>query len=490
VTPPIAPAGPGRVTVVGLGPGDPGLLTVATERAIAGAARRFVRTTRHPSASVVEPAVSFDELYERAERIEDVYAAIVEQLVDAARRGDVLYAVPGSPLVAERTVELLRADDRVEVEILPAMSFLDMAWIRLGVDPVAAGARLIDGHRFSVEAAGQAGPLLVAQCDTAQVLSDIKLAIAETADIETVDIETVDIEGAGGLEVIVLQRLGLPDEHVATMPWADLDREVVPDHLTSVWIPQLAVPIAAEMTRFAELVRTLRARCPWDRRQTHRSLTRHLLEETYEVLEAIDELERDGDPDHLEEELGDLLFQIVFHATLAAEEGSFTLANVVGGIHDKLVRRHPHVFAGTEMGNWEQLKAAEKGRTSVMDGMPENLPSLLYAHKVQYKAASVGFDWENVDGAWPKVGEELGELRAVIDASPRGDRRINEELGDLLFAVVNVARHLDVDPETALRDATAKFRRRFARIEADAAGARLPLDQWDRLWEQAKRDLG
>lgn len=465
-------AGAGRVVVVGLGPGDPGLVTVATQAAIAAINARFVRTTRHPSAHLVEPATSFDALYDSAATIDEVYQGIVEALVAAAGAGDVLYAVPGSPLVAEHTVELLRADARVAVEILPAMSFLDLAWSRVGVDPLRAGVRLVDGHRFAVEAAGERGPLLVGQCDSTMVLSDIKLALDD------------------GPDVTVLQRLGLPDESVTTVAWSDLDRTVVPDHLTSVWIPVLAAPVAGEVTRFVELVRTLRERCPWDRAQTHTSLTRHLLEETYEVLEAIDELHRTGDPGHLEEELGDLLFQVVFHTTLAAEAGAFTLADVATGIHDKLVRRHPHVFAGAATANWEQLKAAEKGYSSVMDGMPENLPSLLYAHKVQRKAASIGFDWQSAAGAWPKIGEELDELRAAMAGGGDGSAEVNEELGDVLFAVVNVARHLDVDPEAALRAATAKFRRRFAVVEAAAGGEALSLDALDRLWDEAKRQVG
>jgi tetrapyrrole methylase family protein/MazG family protein len=267
--------------------------------------------------------------------------------------------------------------------------------------------------------------------------------------------------------------------------WDDLDRAFEPDHLTSLWIPHLAAPVAVELVRFAELVRTLRERCPWDREQTHRSLTRHLLEETYEVLEAIET----GDPDHLEEELGDLLFQVFFHATLGAEDGEFTLADIARGIHDKLVRRHPHVFgdAAAETANdvrqtWEQLKLAEKGRSSLMEGIPGELPSLLYAYKVQRKAASVGFDWPSVDGAYPKVTEELAELKA--DPS-------DEELGDLLFAVVNVARHLEIDPETALRAATAKFRGRFQAVEglAESRGmdlAEAGIEALDALWDEVK----
>jgi tetrapyrrole methylase family protein/MazG family protein len=350
------------------------------------------------------------------------------------------------------------------------VSFLDLAWARLGVDPVASGARLVDGRRFAVEAAGERGPLLVAQCDSRAVLSDIKLAVDD------------------GPEVTVLHHLGLPDETIRTLAWAELDRAFEPDHLTSLWLPQLAPPVGRELVRFAELVRTLRERCPWDREQTHQSLTRHLLEETYEVLEAIDGLP--GSAAHLEEELGDLLFQVVFHATLAGEAGEFTLADVARGIHDKLVRRHPHVFAGTQaetsdavLRNWERIKQAEKGRASLMDGIPGDLPSLLYAHKVQRKAAAVGFDWDGPAGVYAKVTEELHE----VESDPGG-----EELGDLLFAVVNLARHLRVDPEAALRAATAKFRDRFRAMEALAEGRGIDLEKLDlaaldALWDEVKR---
>jgi tetrapyrrole methylase family protein/MazG family protein len=462
----------GPVVVVGLGPGAPGLVSPALGEALARvpAGARFVRTQQHLSAGAVPGATSFDDVYESGDTLEMVYREIVERLVRAAGAGPVLYGVPGSPLVAERTVDLLRADARVGVEVVPAVSFLDLAWARLGVDPLAAGVRLVDGQRFSEQAAGSAGPLLVAQCDSVAVLSDIKLAVEL------------------GPEVTVLGRLGLDDESVTQVAWEDLDRRIRPDHLTSLWIPVLEAPVAAEFVRLAELVRTLRQRCPWDREQTHQSLTRHLVEETYEVLEAIGELPAGAA--HLEEELGDLLFQVAFHATLATEEGWFTLADVAAGVHDKLVGRHPHVFGDVEattpdavVANWERIKRAEKGRARVMDGVGANLPALLYAEKVQRRAASVGFDWPDPTGARAKLAEEITELEAAIEPED-----VAAEMGDVLFAAVNVARHRGVDPEAALRAATAKFRRRFDAVE-DLAGGRLgdlPLDHLDRLWDQVK----
>jgi tetrapyrrole methylase family protein / MazG family protein len=462
-----------RVVVVGLGPGDPRLVSVAASEAIASIAVRFVRTTRHPSAGLVAPATSFYDLYESAEAITAVYDGVVEALVGAARsHGTVLYAVPGSPLVAERTVELLRADGRVAVAVIPALSFLDLAWDRLGVDPIQTGVRLVDGHRFAAEAAGHAGPFLVAQCDSGFVLSGIKLAVE------------------AGPTVTVLQRLGLPDEAVFEVAWEELDRQVSPDHLTCLWVPSLAEPVAGELVRLDELVHTLRARCPWDRQQTHRSLTRHLIEETYEVLEAIDELDRPSGYPHLEEELGDLLFQVAFHATLAAEQGQFTLADVARGIHDKLVERHPHVFGppGEPVPDWEEMKKAQKGRASVMDGVPGNLPSLLYAFKVQSKAAAAGFDWKDAAGAWVKVSEELDELREAWASEAAAGPAVNDELGDVLFSVVNVARHLGVDPEAALRDSAAKFRTRFQAMEALGAARGTPVNE--DLWDEVKRSGG
>ncbi len=476
----------GRITIVGLGPAGAEYVTQQTIDAIASHDHRFIRTTQHPSASAAGPATSFDDVYEAADTFADVYAEITERLVAAAHEfGDVLYAVPGSPLVLERTVRLLLGDDRVDCTILPAMSFLDIAFARLGIDPVEAGVRLIDGHDFATAAAGDHGPLFVAHTHANWVLSDIKLAVERAT---------------GDEPVVILQRLGTPQELITSTTWAELDRTVEADHLTSIYIPHLGAPVGGSLVRFHQLARTLRERCPWDQEQTHQSLVKYLLEETYEVvdaLQALDPVLPDTDA-ALIEELGDLLYQVEFHATIAEQEGRFTMADVVDGIHDKLVRRHPHVFgsvtaddADTVVANWDAIKHAEKGRTSVFDGVATSQPSLGYAYHVQRKAAKVGFDWPDVGGAMPKIAEEVAELAEAMAASDT--KRIDEELGDVLFAVVNVARHLGIEPEAALRASSRKFRRRFEGVEVLAARRGITmidadLAVLDALWDEVKRD--
>lgn len=437
------------VHVVGLGPAGADLLTAGTVALIGSVEARFLRTRRHPAASALAGVPSFDDRYERAERIEDVYRGIVEDLVAAAGdHGEVLYAVPGSPVVAEHTVELLLADGRVRTVVHPALSFLDLAWARLGVDPVELGVRVVDGHRFAVEAAGERGPLLVAQCDTRFVLSDVKLAV----------------EQPPAAPVVVLQRLGLPDESVREVAWDDLDREVDPDHLTSLWVPELAAPVAGEVARFAALMDRLRADDPWKAGQTHESLKKYLLEEAHEVLEAIDayEPETGEGADELTAELGDLLYQVVFHSAIGAEAGWFTLADVAAAIHDKLVARHPHLD-GPDGGTapdveelvtaWEVAKRAEQGRDSAFDGIPAALPALARALKVARKAHALGLA--------ASAPPDLTALAAAAAEDPTGDGRI----GGLLGAVVEVALAAGVDPEDALRRSTLAAENRYRAAE-------------------------
>lgn len=475
-----------RISVVGLGPGNPALVTAETRELIERITVRFLRTVQHPSAHLVPDAQSFDHIYDNAPSFDDVYRTISELLVEAARtHNHVLYAVPGSPLVLERTVALLRSNTDIDVDVYPAISFLDDTWRALGIDPVESGVRLIDGHTFAESAAGYTGAMLVAHTHANWVLSDIKLSID-------------DIDPA--TPIVLLHHVGLDDERIISTTWAEMDRTVDADHLTSLYIPSLATPVAAEMVRFHQLARTLRDQCPWDMEQTHTSLVRYLLEETYEVVDAISQLNPD-DPssdDNFIEELGDLLYQIEFHAAIAEEQGRFTMADIARVVHDKLVARHPHVFGDVNISsseeverNWEAIKKAEKPeRTGIFDGVVHAAPSLSFAAKVQQRAARVGFDWPDVSGPLSKLDEESHEVRSAITA--KDPEATMAEVGDLLFAVVNVARHLDVDPESALRSAVHKFRQRVEAVEALAVQQGremkdMTLQELDTLWEVVKQ---
>ena len=470
------------IQIVGLGPGDSRFLTDNTRRILGSARKAFLRTSQHPAAAEFAGIPSFDHLYESADTFEAVYESVVNELVAASRDGDIVYAVPGSPLILEDTVRRLRERTDMELVIEPAMSFLDLAWAALGIDPVEHSVRLIDGHRFARAAAGDQGPLLIAHCHANWVLSDIKLSIEEPDN---------------SAEVIILKALGTPQEQVVHTTWAEMDRAIDADHLTSVYVPQLAIPVARELQAMHELSLQLRSECPWDREQTHGSLVRYLIEEAYEVVEA---LEDPIDDDHLIEELGDLLYQIEFHCAIAQEQGRFTIADVARNLHDKMVRRHPHVFgpaagatgtADEVVALWEQVKREEKAKTgksekSIFDAVNRHLPALSFAEELQRKAAKIGFDWDSAAGPLEKIAEEA---REVSEADPES---VMAEFGDLLFSAVNLARHLAVDPEAALRRATAKFRSRVEAMLAMAAQrnidfSSLTLSEMDSLWDEAKQ---
>ncbi len=251
--------------------------------------------------------------------------------------------------------------------------------------------------------------------------------------------------------------------------------------------------------------------CPWDREQTYATLAPMLLEEAYEAFEAV-ELARDGQPHELRDELGDLLFQIVFYAQVAKERGEFTIADVTSTVHDKMVRRHPHVFGDARahstaevLKSWEAIKAAEKQAaktsdddtmTSLLDGVSTEVPALMEAHQLSTKAARVGFDWEKLEDIFDKLNEELAELRAAIQTHSDSDNEENhasvrEEIGDLLFAVTNIARHLKVEPEAALKLTNRKFRNRFRHIENSLNAQQrsfesATLAELEYLWQEAK----
>ena len=333
-----------EIVIGGLGPGSKDLVSDAVHQ-LTRTHTTFLRTRKHPSADAFGELDSFDHLYESHRSVAEVYEAITERLVlEAIERGKIGYLVPGSPLIAERTVDLLRQRKEVSVEVLPCVSFLDLVWERLRVDPVGRRVTIVDGQRFETEVAGLTGPLLVVQCDNRFVLSDIKLSL--------------EVENPP--KVTVLQRLGLDEEAIFEVEWENLDREFEPDHLTSLWIPELPLsgPVGSMVELYA-LVRRLRSECPWDRDQTASSLIPGLLEEANEVVEAIELIERDeGALDGLIEELGDLLFHIMMQGAIGEERQTFDIGDVASGIRDKMIRRHPHIFdrdPDTPMPSKEQL---------------------------------------------------------------------------------------------------------------------------------------
>ncbi len=483
-----------HIIVVGLGPAGAAHLTPEVRSLVEGDGPTYLRTARHPAAASLSGYTALDDLYESAGTFAEVYQGIVEVLVGAATARaprPITYAVPGSPLVAERTVDLLRADPRVDLTVVPGLSFLDLAWERLGIDPLAAGVRLIDAEQLVHEGLRERGPYLVAQCWSRDLLSEIKLTPSFDDDVLDRAVP----------EVVLLHHLGLEDERVVRVGWWELDRTLVPDHLTSLYIPEApgAGETEREMARLEVLVATLRAQCPWDRVQTHASLMPHLLEESYEVLDALHELAAaeedaavaslDASVTHLEEELGDLLFQVVFHARLAQEAGRFTLADVARGVHDKLVHRHPHVFGDLDApsalqvaANWEAIKREEKGRTSVTQGIPLDLPALSLSTKLARKALSVGMSGPGFSRAAPDLTAGVAALLAsetdsgggAADA-PLGGRDADREalVGQVLFELANLARRLGVDPELALRARALAVRDSIVAKEAETAD--LPL---------------
>lgn len=478
------------ITVVGLGPaGLDRVGTAAREALLAPEATVVVRTLEHPAAAELagmRDVVTADDLYDSAADFDAVYAAIADRVIAAAP--GVVYAVPGSALVGERSVAMVREaahQAAIAVTVIPGESFLDLVYDRVGLDPIAAGVQVLDGRALP-DPLPLHLPTVITQVDRSEILGDVAVALLRVLAHDT--------------PVTLLDRLGGGDESVHDVSLGDLAR-----HQAGARLTLFIDPPAVGWYGLVATNRRLRAECPWDREQTHHSLLRHLIEETYETVEAITNLPEGapaGEADYgayaeLEDELGDLLLQVVFHATLAAETGAFDVEEVAEGIRRKLVHRHPHVYGDVEatraeqvIANWEQIKSEEKQRASLMDDIPASLPGLARADKMQRRAASVGFDWAEVEPVIAKLREEIDELEAdIVDPTRR-----HHELGDVLFTVVNLARHLDVDPEVALRASADGFARRFRRIEAMADAEGTPLGEHsaaalDELWEAAKREV-
>jgi len=476
------------IVIVGLGPGNPDQITIEAWRVIENASEVYLRTKQHPSVTSLPPSTtyrSFDHLYETLGTFAEVYEEIARSIVALGQRSQgVVYAVPGDPLMGEssvsRILQLTRAGG-LPTRIVAGVSFLEPACAALGIDPLD-GLQICDAMTLAHRHHPNLNPdvaALVVQMYSRQLASEVKITLMNLYHDDH--------------PIRIVRCAGGDQQRVCDLPLYALDREEWFDHLTSAYIPPLDRP--GSMASYQDLVARLRAPdgCPWDRQQTHQTLRAHLLEETYEVLAALDA----DDMESLKEELGDLLLQILLHAQIATEDGDFRLIDTVQHVIEKLVRRHPHVFGGANtdspvevLRNWERIKRRERGGgpISMLSGIPVALPSLSRAQEMQRRVARVGFDWPSARPVTDKVIEEMKEFRAAPEAKARAS-----ELGDLLFSLVNLARWYDIDAESALRETNQRFSRRFAAIERRAQEAGTPLEDMtpeamDALWEEVKRE--
>ncbi len=482
------------ITLLGLGPGDPSLLTLRAQHVLETTTEIYLRTAQHPTVAAFPPSLKihvFDHLYEQLPSFEDVYTQIIAQVIELGRRPDgVVYAVPGHPFIAEATCPAIAQQALLEgitVDVVDGLSFIEPTMTALAIDPLPHLAILdaIELGHAHVPSFPPDAPALIAQIYSKTIANELKLTLMEIYPDEH--------------PVRLVHSAGTPDQQVEDLPLHAIDQSPSIGLLTSLYVPPLQKGNSFES--FQEIIAHLRAPdgCPWDREQTHQTLRTNLLEETYEALEALDA----DDPIEMREEFGDLLLQLTLHAQIANEYGQFNFTQVIKNIYDKIIRRHPHVFgdwkvSGVEnvLQNWEKLKAEERSEEyrenggkekGLLDGVAKALPALSQAQEIQGRAARVGFDWPDAVGVVDKIDEECHELLQADTMPSRAD-----ELGDLLFAVVNLARHYNIDAESALRQTNSRFRVRFAHIEQSARQQgksvnELSLDEMERLWQEAKK---
>lgn len=476
--------------IMGLGPGAYEALTIGALKELKNNKNIYFRTEKHPTVDFLKDEgikfESYDHAYEKYDSFDDVYKYIAEDLITKIKDDeDLIYAVPGHPLVAEKSVinliELCK-ENNIQYEVLPAVSFVDAMMEALQVDPIE-GVKIIDAFDMKNQILDKRVGTIITQVYNNFIASEVKLRLLEGYEDDT-EIIFVRAAGVEGLESI------------RKIPLYELDWQEDIDYLTSIYIPK-DLGNKKDFQDLLDIIETLRnpGGCPWDREQTHESLKSALLEECYEVIDAIE----NKDEDALIEELGDVLLQVVFHASIGKEDGYFDIMDVIGGISNKMINRHPHVFGNEEANtseqvlvNWDEIKKEEKGiktLTEEMQNIAKSLPATTRAYKVQKKAKKVGFDWDDVNCAIDKVKEELNEIKEVYNCE---DKSIIEgEVGDLLFACINVARFLEVDGELALDKTIKKFIKRFSYIENEAIKNNknlkdMTLEEMDKLWEEAK----
>lgn len=479
----------GKISIIGLGPGDYSLISQGALDILQSSSRIFLRTEKHPIMDKLKETIkytSLDYFYEQEENFENVYNKISEFIIESSKEGDLVYAVPGHPRVAEKTVSIIESmakEKGIQVQTIASMSFVDAMFNYLEIDP-ANGFRLIDAFEIQDSYIDTNTTMIITQVYDNFIASNIKLHLMEYYDY---DQEICIVSGAGVKNLESKKYISL----------YELDRlENKFDYLTSLYIPKSNKKVYNTVDDLQNIMNILRgpSGCEWDKKQTHQSLKQYVIEEAYELCQAID----NDDIDEIIEELGDILLQVIFHSQIGSQEGLFDFKEVVSGICKKLINRHPHVFNDEKVDmntfekTWEELKQDEKGESTVTQGLkriPKYLPALIKAKKIQKKAALVGFDWDNIEDVLKKVEEEYKEL---LDEHKQGNiKYIKEELGDLLFSIVNLSRFLDVNPEEALNSTNDKFINRFEFVEQSAISnnkklEEMTLKQMDDLWNQAK----
>ena len=422
------------ITILGLGPGDPNALTLQARDALEQASEIYLRTREHPTVAALPRHLtvhSFDHLYETLADFDAIYSAIAVEIVARGERGDVLYAVPGNPLFGESSVQKILALARAKeltTRLIAGLSFVDAACAALALDPLARGLQVADATDLARQHFAHLDPdqpALVGQVYSRAVVGDCKLTLLALYPPDH--------------PVTLVDAAGTSQQKVETMALAELDHTEAFGLLTTLYVPPL--PRASSVNALAEVIARLRAPdgCPWDREQTHQSVRKDFLEECYEVLETLDE----GDLPHLREELGDLLFHVLFQAQIASESGEFLLSDLTADIAEKLVRRHPHVFgdvtakdADAAIESWESVKQKENGgKVKPTSSIPRGLPALARAQKIARRG---------------RVSADLHDVSTRVEKLPRVRDR-QKALGEILFALAAYATEKHLDAESALR---------------------------------------
>lgn len=468
----------GKIIVIGMGSGDISGINNLGLSFIENNKKIFTRTNRHPVIEELKnykEIISFDEIYEKVDFIEEVDEIIANKLINISEIEDVIYLVPGSPFVLEKSVELL-IERVTNLEIINNQSFVDLVFSR--IFHVTEGYKTISGRDYKNSKVDFSLDLVIQEIDSEFLLDEIMLEVGEIYPSNS--------------KFSIVKDGGLSTEEIYSDFLENYSRKTQPNHQTTLVLHK--PDKVFDFSDLVEIADTLRGPegCPWDIEQTHKSMRQDLLEEAYEVVDAINR----EDPDSVSEELGDLMFQVVMHSQIASENGDFNIIDVINKVNNKLILRHAHVFtdlildkSSKVLQNWDSIKYSQRNLNKFWERLNDSkgLPSTIRAYKIIDKVTRIGFDWDETGEILGKVKEEYGEVLEALE----NPENLKEELGDLLFTVSNLCHHLGYEPELLLSEACDKFVSRFKTMEefAEKEGKEiksLPKDDLERLWQISK----